>query len=91
MSGDRSHRRRSVLFMQGEYHAATQDSGEQEKGCHVIELVCRAGEYLCAQYYETGQRQACMHEAKTRRALVLMHAKEDQVKTDSYSSDEKEE
>ena len=75
--------------MQRKYHAATQDSEEQYNGSDVIKLVYRAGEYLYEQYYETGQRQSCMREAKTGRALVLMHTKKDQVKADCYGRDQK--
>lgn len=76
--------------MQREDHAAAQYSEEQEKGRDVIKLVYRAGEYRCEQYYATSQRQTCMHEAKTGRALALMQTKVDQVKADRYSRDEKE-
>lgn len=76
--------------MQRKDHTAAQYSEEQEKGRNVIKPVYRDGEYLCEQYYATGHRQTCMHEAKTGGALALTHTKVDQVKTESCGRDEKE-
>jgi hypothetical protein len=87
MGCDRSHRRRFLLFMQRKDYAAADDSEEQEKGRDVIKFVCRANEYFCEQYYCTGQRQTCMREAKTGRALALTQTEDNQVNADRYGCD----